>query len=580
MNKFNQLLLTALLATLALLSADSNAATKQGAQPDASAQFTNPILPGGYPDPSICRDGEDFYIVNSTFEYFPGLPIHHSKDLVNWELVGYGLHRESQASGAVNLVDVQSDGGIHAPTIRCNNGKFYIITTNVYVPPGTNKTEFVNFVITADDPAGPWSEPHVLEGAPGIDPDIFFDDDGRVWYVGTHNPENPNFAGEGEIWLQEIDTQNWKLIGERHYLWRGACGGIWVEGPHMYKKDGKYYLMVAEGGTSYNHAVMIAVSDKITGPYESNPRNPIMTTRHLSYSNWVHSTGHADIVELADGRWYMVMLGIRNDEGGVSNMGRETHLVPMTWEREPFWWKEEKILWPVVAPQTGRVERYTPVPFAGTKQYRDLSFNDSFDGDKLKLDWNFRRVPMPGTYSLALKPGTLRLYAKPNVIAERKRASLVGFRQTASDFEYTAKMDFAPKSKDSEAGIIIFQKDINFISFTMKKAGSKYQLNVVHSDVENDSSIIKSVESLGHTVIDEPVQGIQFRLVSKDSQYQFAFSLDDGKSFKTLVTTGANGVVSKKYTGANLGLYSTGNGKDTGDYADFDWVNYQGFERQ
>ncbi|KAA3628733.1 MAG: glycoside hydrolase family 43 protein, partial [Bacteroidetes bacterium] len=219
--------------------------------------FLNPIIPGGYPDPSICRVGDEFYIVNSTFEYFPGLPIHKSVDLVNWKLVGYGLHRPEQCQEAVNLVDVQSDGGIHAPTIRYHEGTFYIITTNVYYHEDTQTTDFVNFIITAEDIEGPWSEPHVLEGAPGIDPDIFFDDDGKVWYIGPHSPENPNFQGEGEIWLQEIDLDNWALTGERNFLWRGACGGVWVEGPHIYKRDGRYYLMVAEGGTSFNHAVMI-----------------------------------------------------------------------------------------------------------------------------------------------------------------------------------------------------------------------------------------------------------------------------------------------------------------------------------
>ena len=277
-------------------------------------EFTNPILRGGYPDPPICRVGDGYYIVNSTFEYFPGLPIHYSKDLVNRELIGYGLHREEQPTGAVNLVDVQSNGGIHAPTIRCRDGMFDIITTNVYLPPRDGaETQFVNFIITAEDPQSPWSEPYIIEGAPGIDPDLFFDDDGRVWYVGTHSPEKPNFPGEGEIWLHELDPDDWTFTGERYFLWRGACGGVWAEGPHLYKRDGRYYLQVAEGGTSFNHAVTVAISDGITGPYHSNPRNPILTWRHLGYDNWVNSTGHADIVELADGRWYMVALGIRGD---------------------------------------------------------------------------------------------------------------------------------------------------------------------------------------------------------------------------------------------------------------------------
>ena len=173
----------------------------------AEATFTNPILPGGYPDPSICRVQDDFYVVNSTFEYFPALPIHHSRDLVNWELIGHAIDREEQAGGRVNLVDVQSDGGIHAPSLRCRDNQFYVITTNVYQPAEHGlPTEMANFVLTADNPSGPWSMPHVIEGAPGIDPDLFFDDDGTVWYLGNHAPADAAYPGEGEIWLQQLDT--------------------------------------------------------------------------------------------------------------------------------------------------------------------------------------------------------------------------------------------------------------------------------------------------------------------------------------------------------------------------------------
>ena len=178
------------------------------------SSYSNPIIPGSYPDPSICRVGDDFYIVNSSFEYFPGLPIHHSKDLVNWNLVGYGLHRDDQCSGEMNLVDVQTDGGIHAPSIRYHDGLFYIITTNVYSPGPNQPAEMINFIITAEQVEGPWSDPHIIEGAPGIDPDIIFDEDGKVWYVGTHVPIDPNFNGEGEIWLQELELDDWSLKGE------------------------------------------------------------------------------------------------------------------------------------------------------------------------------------------------------------------------------------------------------------------------------------------------------------------------------------------------------------------------------
>ncbi|MGK0325343.1 MAG: alpha-N-arabinofuranosidase [Polaribacter sp.] len=533
--------------------------------------YINPIIQGGYPDPSICKVGDTFYIVNSSFEYFPGLPIHKSKDLINWELIGYGLHRAEQCSNEVNLVDVQSDGGIHAPTIRYNNGTFYIITTNVYYNEDKKTTDFVNFIITSVKPEGPWSEPHVLEGAPGIDPDIFFDDDGKIWYLGTHSPENPNFEGEGEIWLQEIDIENWKLTGEIHYLWRGACGGVWVEGPHLYKRDNHYYLMVAEGGTSFNHAVMIAVSDSITGPFISNDRNPILSTRHLSYDNWVHSTGHADLIELNDGRWYMVALGIRGDEDRGSNMGRETHLIPVQWEKEPFWWKEKKYEWPVVAPQTGKVERSSPVPFKSTKQKRNLSFIDNFDSYNLNLAWNFRRVPLPNILSLSARKGYLRLYANANTIMERGRASLMGFRQTESNFEYQARMSFNSKSNNTEAGICLFQKDNNYITLTVFKGKNENNLQLKLAEPNTEPLILKK------QAIPNYIEEIIFKVKSENYGYSFYYAIDGGE-FKLLESTKSNLILSKKYTGAYLGIYATSNGVNSKDYADFDWVSYKGFE--
>ena len=224
----------------------------------------------------------------------------------------------------------------------------------------------------------------------------------------------------------------------------------------MYKVNGKYYLMVAEGGTSHNHAVMIAASDSISGPFESNPRNPILTSRHLSNSNWVHSTGHADLVELEDGRWYMVSLGIRNDVAGTSNMGRETHLMPVTWEPAIARWAEVRkgvwepveYMWPVVAPKTGKVERYTPLVFSDKPQLYSNTFSDNFDSEKLDLEWNFRRVPKQGTYSLTDKEGYLRLYLKPETFTRRGQYSLMGIRQKESDFEYATLMKFSPKKME------------------------------------------------------------------------------------------------------------------------------------
>lgn len=546
-----------------------------------SQTFTNPIIRGGHPDPSICRVGDDYYIVNSTFEYFPALPIHHSKDLVNWELIGYGLHRPEQANGVVNLVDVQQDGGIHAPSIRYHDGVFYIIVTNVYSPKDRSKpAEMVNFIITAENPAGPWSEPHHIKGAPGIDPDIYFDEDGKVWFVGTHDTGKPNANGIGEIWVQELDLDKWKLKGERYSIWRGACGGCCVEGPHIYKQHDKYYLLVAEGGTGRHHAVMMACSDSLTGPYESNPRNPILTSRHLSHKNWVHSTGHADLVETTDGRWYMVALGKRNDKDGGSNMGRETHLIPVEWEPTIARWEEVRpevweplhYMWPVAAPETGKIERSaTPLPFADKPQHYNDAFADNFDGDKLDLEWNFRRVPKLNTYSLTAKQGYLRLYLQPATFSLREQYSAIGFHQKESEFEYAAKMLFEPKNDQAEAGISLFLQDDNYIHFTIEKKGNQNNLKLAVKERKKELAIVKQV------ALPQYEGNIIFKVVSKNGKYQYNYSLDGGSTIIPFATTADNLLICRTYIGANLGFYASSNGTPTNEFADFDWVRYQGF---
>jgi len=553
--------------------------------------YNNPIIPGNYPDPSICRVGNDYYIVNSSFEYFPGLPIHHSKDLVNWNLIGYGLHRDDQCSGEMNLVDVQTDGGIHAPSIRYHDGLFYIITTNVYSPGPQQPTEMINFIITAEQVEGPWSNPHIIEGAPGIDPDIIFDD-GKVWYVGTHVPEKPNFNGEGEIWLQELDLDDWSLKGERYFLWRGALYyGTWAEGPHIYKRNGFYYLLIAEGGTSLEHAVMVSVSDNVKGPYVPNARNPILTSRHLSNDYWVNSIGHADLLELADGRWYMVALGIRSEIDTYSNMGRETHLIPVTWEEEPFEWKYDKIEkewsdlpdrerfeklrhvnyeWPVCSPLTGRVERSFPLPFPASSQVNKESFRDNFDSETLNLEWNFRRVPQEGTYLINNKDGYLRLFSSKNVIENRKSCSLLGIRQIETDFEFSVKMLYNPSIPEVQAGVSLFQKDDNYLTFTIERDREQ---NIILKLVSKEQKKVPVV--IQQTFLKSYNDSIIFKVFSKNQSYKYYYSLDNGTNFNFFAETSSGLLLSKGYTGAYMGIYSTSNGKNTEEYVDFDWITLE-----
>ena len=533
--------------------------------------FKNPILAGGYPDPSICRVGNEFIMVNSSFEYFPALPIHKSKDLVNWELAGHGLNRLEQVSGQINLIDVQSNGGIHAPTIRFHNGKYHIITTNVYYDEIKQRATATNFIITSSKPEGPWSNPIIIKGAPGIDPDIFFDDDGRVWYTGNHQPLDPTFNGETEIWMQELDPNSFQLIGQRFFVWRGACGGVWAEGPHIYKKDGNYYLLIAEGGTSFNHSIMVAVSDTISGPYVSNERNPIFSSRHLSYDNWVHSTGHGDLVELEDGRWYVMMLGVRGDVKRKSNMGRETFIAPVSWEIEPYDWKEIKIVWPVIAPQTGKILKNNPMIFSETTPNKETYFVDNFNDTNLGLAWNRRRAPMQKMIDLASNPGSLRLYTNHNKLQERKRANFTGIKQTESDFSFETKMTFSPTSDSDEAGIAIVQKDNNFLSLTLKQSSDDIALELKLMNEIQTSIASKKIDY-------NSKQPIQLKVESFNNKYHFYYALENQK-FQLLAEAAANHLLSHGYSGAHIGLYATSNGQMSTGYVDFDRVEYKSVKK-
>ena len=226
---------------------------------DNKKKGMNPILPGFYPDPSICRVNDDYYLVTSTFAYFPGVPIFHSRDLVHWNQIGNILERKEQ----LPLVNAETSEGIFAPTLRYHDGTFYMITTNV-----TPTNDINNFIVTATDPAGPWSDPYPLDSA-GIDPSLFFDDDGKCYYCGTQNRrEGSRYFGDNEIYIQELDLNTMKLVGESYPAWHGALRGVeWPEGPHIYKKDGYYYLLISEAGTGHNHAVSIARSKSLTEPF-------------------------------------------------------------------------------------------------------------------------------------------------------------------------------------------------------------------------------------------------------------------------------------------------------------------------
>ena len=303
--------------------------------------YHNPLLPGFYPDPSICRVGDDYYMVTSSFVYYPGLPIFHSKDLVHWEQVGHGIHRPEQ----LDYKNCETSEGLWAPSIRYHNGTYYII--NTFVSAG-READRDNYIITAKNPAGPWSNPIVVKGADGIDSSLFFDDDGSLWYVGNYISPDCLYEGHHGIYLNELDPETFQFKGPRYIIWDGVkTRSKWIEAPHIYKKDGWYYLLVAEGGTFVNHSVQMARCRTIQGDYEICPRNPIVSHRHMPLLNPISVTGHADIVETQNGEWWMVLLAVRPYEGGHYNLGRETFMVPIIWAEDGWPMERKKITLPL-----------------------------------------------------------------------------------------------------------------------------------------------------------------------------------------------------------------------------------------
>ena len=548
----------------------------------------NPILPGFYPDPSICRVGDDFYLVTSSFIYFPGVPIFHSKDLEQWEQIGHVLDRPEQ----LPLTHEMISAGIFAPTIRHHNGTFYMITTNMSMG-------VVNFIVTADDPAGPWSDMHIIQGADGIDPSLFWDDDGKCYYTGTTRFDDEAGSRQG-IWCSEIDLATFELVGERHIIGTGAQRDAEApEGPHLYKKDGYYYLMIAEGGTEHFHAVTISRSQSIFGEYENYQGNPILTHRHLGNGFPIWNVGHGDLVELANGDWYMVCLGSRMAEGQHKLMGRETFLVPVVWEGG----------WPVVSKGTGKVEWTYPSPGLSSWQLAGRAIND-FRGPVVEpfekglgFDWNFLGTPREdfanveaGRLRLKLLKSSLVPWEFDNTdgsvfsrIAKigktEENISFVGRRQQHLDFRAAVTVRFSPEENET-AGLVILQNDANQLRLEIAKgpAGDPLVRCIrVISDYDQAGIQHFTEAQLGEVLAAPNQSDLVLQVKGNGSRYSFhagpaADRMDsvadwvDG-SFLGSETAGG-------FVGAYIGLFASGNGQTKEKYADFDTFIYEGFGQE
>ncbi len=423
-----------------------------------SDSFLNPVLAGMYPDPSLCRVAGDYYLVNSTFAYFPGLPIFHSRDLVHWVQLGNVIDRPSQASA---LRGINVSGGMYAPTIRHHQGKFYVICTQIGARGG-------NFVVTADRPEGPWSEPIWFRNIPGIDPSLFFDE-GRSYVVfNAEPPENRSlYDGHRAIWLQQVDLHAGTVTGARRLLVNGGTDlsrkPIWIEGPHLLKRNGWYILIAAEGGTGPDHSEVVFRSRELAGPYVPFPGNPILTQRDLprDRSDPVTCTGHADLVELPNGEWWAVFLGCRPDRAGDGLLGRETFLLPVRWTDD----------WPVILDKGAVVPRLVRRPALAEQQppsWRPttgtFTITDDFDRKWLDPAWIGLRAPAATWWTVDAASGRLLITPRQVRLTSRTEdPSFLGRRQQHASYTARTTLRVDGKTPNSDAGLAVFQDETHHV---------------------------------------------------------------------------------------------------------------------
>ena len=514
---------------------------------DRVVAYRNPVIPGFHPDPSVVRVGGDYYLVNSSFEFFPGVPLFHSRDLVHWRPLGHVLTRDSQ----LPLAKARASGGIFAPTIRHHDGTFYMITTNV---DGGG-----SFYVTANDPAGPWSEPHWVRDQGGIDPSLFFDDDGTAYL--TTNGGAPGGMGPRGIYQSTIDLATGKLLTPPRHVWAGT-GGRYPEGPHLYKIRGRYYLMISEGGTEYGHMMTIARADSPWGPFEPCPRNPFFTHRDTEMDVPIQGTGHADLVQDHEGSWWMVFLAFRPVGGGYwHHLGRETYLAPVTWDAEG---------WPVV--NEGKVvTREMTVHGLPSAPWPEPHVRTDFVSP-LGPEWTYLRNPNRTSYTLDERPGWLTLRGDATSLGAAASPTWIGRRQEHLACEATTRLDFVPSREGEEAGLAAYRSHEH-----------RYEIAVglVHGSrrVFVRQTVGPSLQAVTASAPAEGREPVVLRIEAAPGTYAFSFGLGDAPRVWTPLGTAPTRFLSTEvasgFTGAFFALYATGGDRPAESLARFDWFEYE-----
>jgi alpha-N-arabinofuranosidase len=537
----------------------------QGDDKRRTTPLIKPVIPGFNPDPSICRAGDDYYIVTSSNEYFPGLPVWHSRDLVAWSMIGHVLSNPAH----LDLDSIPGSSGLYAPTIRYHDGLFYVVCTLTGTRPGKPRG---NFITTARDPRGPWSAPVWME-TPGIDPSLFFDEDGKVYYQGNYTPEDKKWARHRKIYLQEIDLKQAKLIGPKvdildaaDYHLKGTIdggfesGADYLEAPHLYKKDGYYYLTTSHGGTFQYHALSFWRSRNIFGPYESNPANPILTHRSLPPTHPVTSTGHGDLVMDAQGQWHMTFLARRPLDSNIHILGRETFLTRIEWTDG----------WPRL-PRDLTLDPTLQDPDHISLPKDDTSIRrTTFPKGDLSPEWTFIRTPREKWWAVSGRKGSVTLRLRPERISETTQPSWLGIRQDRFHARFSSRMKFKPKQTNEEAGLTVFRDKDHYFKYTLirKEDGDILQLT---------SRRIGDPEDILIARVPYHARKVVLRVSSSGQWYSFEYG-SPGSTMRTLQkdVDGAflGSPAAGRFTGTMMGLYATGNGSRSGNSAYFDRIQY------
>jgi alpha-N-arabinofuranosidase len=530
------------LAAFSLLLSFSLAWCKAQESQPVGTTFRNPILPGFNPDPSICRVGDDYYLVTSSFVWFPGIPIYHSKDLVNWELFGHGISRASQ----VDFTGMLDKDGIWAATIRYHNGLFYLVTTAHYCGG--------NFYITASNPAGPWSDPVWLKDAPGIDASLTWDKDGTCYYTGNDWNFQKAWSSQCALWGQQLDLIQKKLVGERTVLSYGhAANAGYAEGPHIYPMGSDYLLLAAEGGTDTYHAITAHHSSKILGKYTADKANPVLSHRQLGKDYPIQAVGHGDLVQTQRGEWWAVVLGKRLVDGEVP-LSRETFLCKVDFESgTPLF---NVGFGRVLAEQTRPDLPWTPVLSEPVRDY--------FSTDSLSLKWHTVRTPKEAFYRLS--DGNLYLAVRPQVIDSLVHSSVLLQRLRHFQCTVTTKLDFQAVKPMEQAGLIIYRNNDGYYQLLKEKS----RLVLVRK-ADGRKELVASVPFTSNVVyLRAQIDTLEVRFSFAETASNFN-EIGSSQSLKPLCESSRN-----KFNGPGVGMYATSNGVSSKNRAVFDWFDYEG----